>query len=578
MAWVSERPDVGPRMATVLLLLICLAATLLRFYRLTTWQHFLGDEGREMFAAEGIVTGGMLPLVGPPLAGYTQHLGPIFYYLIAPALWVTHAQPIGPATLIAICGVATVLLIYRYCHDFLESRLAGLVAAAGYATSQVAVYHGRYVWNPNMAPLFVMAVLYCLCAVIRGRQRFLPWLGLTLSVATQLQPVLIIALPAVVVIWLLYRPQVRNLRLYLLALVLFLAVETPLLIFEWRTDFRNTHGWIDTLLGRVHAHTPAPPVTGGPGGRLLHSLNRGGHELWQFFYRMMGLDPQQYLLVLIALLVGGLSVLIVAALRDRREASGVAAGVLILWTGAFFVGFGFYPGQLYEQYFVALFPLPFLMLGFAAHRLWWSGWGILGRLAVLAAVFALAGVNINGLWSTHFGLKTYQMDADQFGGMQAAGMTIADMQQVVDTIARTTAGRPFNLVLAATDDHDMGYRYLLHLKGLTPSRAFPSPVPLAGIRDSAIAYPGEVRNAFIIIQPKWWPPNQWPGWIHVMTVDPTNKVHPDVEFSYVLLRYVEQTWAADHASPKYNVLPCDETDNSNPAPPTYCDPLNPPPA
>src|SRR5438270_5286996 len=127
MAWVLERPDVGVRMATVLLLLIGLAATLLRFYRLTTWQHFFGDEGREMFAAEQMLTHGTFPLLGPPLAGYPMHLGPIFYYIIAPAVWLARDQPIGAATLVALFGVATVLLLYQFGRDIFERRLAGLV-------------------------------------------------------------------------------------------------------------------------------------------------------------------------------------------------------------------------------------------------------------------------------------------------------------------------------------------------------------------------------------------------------------------------------------------------------------------
>jgi len=553
---VVERADVGVRTATVLLLLINVAATLLRLYRLTTWQHFFGDEGREMFAVEQMLTKGVFPLIGPPLAGHPQHLGPFFYFLMAPAVWVANYQPIGPATLIALCGVATVLLIYQFCNDFFESRLAGLVAATGYATSQVAVYHSRYVWNPNMAPLFVVAVLYCLCATIRSRQRFLPWLGLTLSIATQLQPVLIIALPAVVVIWLLYQPRVTNLWLYPLAFLLFMVAEVPLLIFEWMTGFRNTHGWIDTFLGRK-ADGTAAPASGGLLSRLEHGLNRSAQELWQFFGRILGLDPAGYLLVLAALLAGCGLVLLVTALRDRRTTPGVAAGVIVLWATNFFLGFGIYPGPIYEQYFVALFPLPFLMLGLTAHRLWWSGWGIIGQLAVVACVLALAGSNVNGLWKYHFGLKPFQMDADQFGGIQAAGMTITDMQQVVDYIAEKTRGHSFNLVLAAADDHDMGYRYLLHLKGLTPSRNRQATLSQLKSNDPAIHYPGTARNYFLIVQPKWRPQSAWPSW--TLNVNPINNlVYPDRPFRYVLVRFIQQNWAPRTVSRAYDELPCDE--------------------
>jgi hypothetical protein len=272
------------------------------------------------------------------------------------------------------------------------------------------------------------------------------------------------------------------------------------------------------------------------------------------------------------LLVACAAITLWTAVRARREAAGVAATVIVIWVVAYFVGFGLYPKDIYEQYFVALFPLPFLMLGLAADRLWWSGWGILGRLVVVAVVFALAGANIDGLWQNHFELRPYQMDQMQYGGMQAVGMTIADVQQVADYIAATTDHHSFNLVLAASDDHDLGYRYLLHLKGLTSARPL-GRNPHAGTSlDPAVVYPGATRNFFIIIQPKWWPQSSWPSWIATVSANKNNILHPDVEFRYALVRYIEQTWVPLDVSPKYDMLPCDE--GQMPVP-TRCDGIPP---
>lgn len=550
--WAGDRSRQWLR--PLLNVLIMGVAAFLRLYHIDTWQHFFGDEGREMFAAADIFRLHAFPLLGPPLAVGNMSLGPIFYYIIAIPVWLAHYQPWGGAATVALFGIATVWLLYRLCADILGSPKAGVIASALYATSQVVVYHARYVWNPNLAPFFVTLVLYSLAALCQGRQRWLPALGLSLSISLQLQPVLIISLPAVALVWLIYRPPVTSPSLVFWAIVLFILAETPLVIFEMTHQFQNTKDWIDFFRAAVLGHKTGVvsnvPV---PSRSLTHRLLHSGSSLLIFYRRITGLEHLRYAVPL--LVASSVGVLWCTWRSPWRTGSQVLAIILIVWTAIYFLGFAVYPGNLYEQYFVALFPVPFLAAGMAGAVLW--RWLWMGRFLVCAAVALIAIANVRGLTTNTFALQAYQADHFFAYSDLDTRMMIADEQPVVDAIVRATQGHSFNLVVVSTDDSGLDYRYLLSLHGLTPSKTLPTP-PSVTSKDPAIVYPGSAQRFFLIVQPKTLPESQWPSWLLHPNLE-NNRILPAQEFSFALLRETIQEWAPEDVSPIFNKSPSDES-------------------
>ena len=51
-------------------------------------------------------------LVGPGTSIGNMYLGPLYYYMMAPALLFANFSPVGPAIQIALLGVLTVWLIW----------------------------------------------------------------------------------------------------------------------------------------------------------------------------------------------------------------------------------------------------------------------------------------------------------------------------------------------------------------------------------------------------------------------------------------------------------------------------------
>src|SRR5438046_8567081 len=95
----------------ILLILILFLAAFMRRYRISDYMTFLGDEGRDVLVALGILQG-HFTLLGPRASAGDFFTGPIYYYMMTPFLWLFHFDPVGPAVMVALFGVATVGLIY----------------------------------------------------------------------------------------------------------------------------------------------------------------------------------------------------------------------------------------------------------------------------------------------------------------------------------------------------------------------------------------------------------------------------------------------------------------------------------
>ena len=134
-------------------------AAFLRLYRIADYMTFLGDEGRDVLVAYNILHG-HLTLLGPTSSVGGFFLGPIYYYFMAPFLLLFNYNPVGPAVMVALFGIATVWLIYKFCTDLFNPKI-GLIASFFYAISPLVISYSRSSWNPN--PLAVFSLSYFLC-------------------------------------------------------------------------------------------------------------------------------------------------------------------------------------------------------------------------------------------------------------------------------------------------------------------------------------------------------------------------------------------------------------------------------
>jgi 4-amino-4-deoxy-L-arabinose transferase-like glycosyltransferase len=142
----------------IIIVLILIIAAFYRLYRIKDYMVFLGDEGRDALVAYQILHGN-LTLLGPTASVGGFFLGPIYYYFMAPFLWLYNYDPVGPAIMVALFGIATVWFIYKIGKEFFGTEV-GLIAAGLYAISPLVVTYSRSSWNPNLMPFFSLLALY----------------------------------------------------------------------------------------------------------------------------------------------------------------------------------------------------------------------------------------------------------------------------------------------------------------------------------------------------------------------------------------------------------------------------------
>jgi len=169
--WIKEN-----RFEAVTLLIILLIGAYLRLYKIDEYMTFLGDEGRDAIVVRRLIVDFDPILIGPRTSIGDMYLGPLYYYMMAPALALSFLSPVGPAVMIALLGIVTIFFVWWVGREWFPSAhsakaqgrleqgrkaprsgqvsVAGLIAASLYAISPTVIVLSRNSWNPNIMPFF----------------------------------------------------------------------------------------------------------------------------------------------------------------------------------------------------------------------------------------------------------------------------------------------------------------------------------------------------------------------------------------------------------------------------------------
>src|ERR1700690_3254568 len=95
-----------------ILVTILIIGAVCRLYNIAGYMTFLGDEGRDVIIVRRLLVEGHPPLIGPGTSIGNMYLGPLYYYMMAPALFLAAFSPVGPAVQIALLGIVTIWLVW----------------------------------------------------------------------------------------------------------------------------------------------------------------------------------------------------------------------------------------------------------------------------------------------------------------------------------------------------------------------------------------------------------------------------------------------------------------------------------
>ena len=236
-----------------MLLGILALAAVLRFVGLDGRGTWDADQGHDMLVLRAFAQLGEVPLLGPPTSIGTFHHGALYYWLLAPAAWLSGADPTGVTAAIALAGLVTVAATWWLARQ-IGGPLAGHAAALLTAVSPAAIEQSTFIWNPNLIPAAAsLGLAAAWRARTTGRARWWIVAAVGVGVVMQCHILGVILLPPVLALLLADAwsrrgaDRARVLRAGAAGAVVIAAMYLPLLVHELTHDFAESRAIVAWL-------------------------------------------------------------------------------------------------------------------------------------------------------------------------------------------------------------------------------------------------------------------------------------------------------------------------------------------
>lgn len=430
----------------IILCVILLVGAFVRLFKIDGYMTFLGDEGRDVIIARRLLVEGHPPLIGPGTSIGNMYLGPIYYYLMAPALFVANYSPVGPAVQIALLGIITIFFVWYVGREWF-GKVTAFVAALIYALSPTVIIYSRSSWNPNIMPFFALLTIYSIYRVWQKHEfRWIVIAGLSFAFVLQSHYLGLLLLPTVGIYWLLTlwkeirSKDKKSTRSFIaksaISVFLFLLLMSPLAIFDIRHNFINLKAMEAFFTDRQTTVSVLPW--------------KAIPNMWPIYTdvitRLPGGRDVTAGMILAAVLVLFIAwKLITFKKLDNKYKLNFL--LLLSWFGFGLLGLGLYKQHIYDHYYGFFFPAPFLITGIAVQEIVANRKRLFVWLSVvLVGALVYANLLQNPL-------------------RNRPNMQLLRAETVAKKVIEVSGGERFNFSLIADANYDSGYRYFLNLYG-----------------------------------------------------------------------------------------------------------------
>lgn len=426
----------------IVLFLILFLSSVLRLYKIDEYLPFLGDEGRDVRVVSKFLTNFDLMFIGPRTSIGDMYLGPIYYYLIAPFLFLWNFSPTGPAVFVALLGVGTVGFVWWVGREWF-GEIAGLTSAFLYSISPLVILFSTHSWNPNIMPFFSLLVIYSIWK-IWNTDKFV-WfivLGISFGAVTQSHYLGLLLIPTIALIWFLKlflrlrdkKSCKKFVRYSLFSVSLLLFMTLPLILFDFK------HGWHNLSSVTTFFTIRQETVSVKPWNALPYLWPAWRDELVTRL--LLAKDKTYTLLFSSSLLI--LFFWIGYFFKKNNETQRNKSHFLLgLWGLVGLIGLGLVKQNIYDHYYGFMFAVPFLVLGAVLQVLWEKK--LKGIVLILVVLLGWLNLQNNPLRS----LPQRQMQTTH---------------EVAKKIIEESQMKPFNFGLIAKRNYEEGYLYFLELE------------------------------------------------------------------------------------------------------------------
>lgn len=420
-----------------LLVLLILVASSFRLWQIRPYQIFLGDEGRDMIVMRNMILEMRPVFLGPTASVGGFYLGPIYYWMAAPALAAFMFDPVGPSILVAIFGIATVFLLYKFLRElvgFWPAILAGFL----YATAPLIVRYSRSAWNPNPLPFFALLMIW---SVYRGvkvqKWHYFAIAGACFGVAIQLHYLSVMLIPVCAVIIMINTNFKKWPFITVVTFIGSFITFLPFLLFEIKNHFPN--------FITIHEFVTRPSTHGYHATNFLWVVSNSGNILLE---NISSLKQTIFTKIAFWTIAIGNIFLLLKYFKNKEKRLTFSVGLIYFLGGLFFLNY--YSGQIFDYYYGFMFPAPFVALGILISAFWKN---IITRIVtVLVFGATIAYFVLHGFY-TH-----------------PPNRLINQTESVADFVIEKSQKLPYNFALITDHNSDHAYRYFLEIKNRRPTQ------------------------------------------------------------------------------------------------------------
>jgi len=419
---------------SALIITILLIGAYLRLNKIEDYMTFLGDEGRDVLVVKRMIVDHKFTLLGPTASVGGFFLGPIYYYFMLPFLWAFNLNPVGPAIMVALFGIATIYLVFIVGKKLFDLKTA-FIASSLYAISPYIIAYSRSSWNPNIIPFFSLLIIYLTwIAVVKEKWNMLFWVGILTGIIFQLH-YLASFLTIGIIIYILIYGKEKRIKEYALGILGFIIGFSPFLLFEVRHGFPNTKTLSKFLFQGKEV--------GLVGAGFFITISDVTFRLW---HRLV---TNNNLILTYIILSISLIVFFITWYKKRKNISSFKTHLLIfIWGFISIILFGFYKKGIYDYYFGIMYVLPFLLVG---NALSYISKNIFGKIIAIIIFITLIYVNWEG--------RPFRFPANR---------QLNQTKEIANFVLSKTEGKPFNFALITDRNSDHAYRYFFEISGNKP--------------------------------------------------------------------------------------------------------------
>lgn len=414
--------------ANYLLIGILLCSVFFRFYRIGELHTFHNDEGRDVLIAQEMIQTGKPTFLGPQTSVGNMYLGPLYYYLMVPALILSGGDPVGPAIMIAFSGVISTYLIYLLSKKWFGLNSA-LTSSLIFAVSPLFVHYTSSSWNPNLVPLVSILIIMAWQANAHLA------LGLLFGVLLQLHYV---AMAFAVVIFLWHFVETKNIRIIPKIILGFILTTLPFWFFEVRHDFLNLQSLFTYIEGSgVKNGNVAPYLE-----RLINNSESIINNI--ILSRTLTNNTTPYYLFITTLVFSFLS--LPWFMSESKKKHSFRLWYILIAT---LLITSVLKETLYPHYLGYLFPIIALLIG--------------SVLGAQNRYIRVAGFSYLFIWLIYSMPVTLRALGGEGSMQKLKGIEVAGY------IIRDSAGKPYNVVGSVSNSRETTYIYYLRKLSSPPS-------------------------------------------------------------------------------------------------------------